>query len=311
MMFGGLGPQRCLFLLFCALFALEPAGKCSKPEQKARSSLKCALVAVKRESFKTCEQSGFCRRNRAYADAVTSLGSSWTSPYAIDPSTIKVKNGKLTGTVLKTIGESQAPVELPLAIQFREPGVARITIDEAKRRKGDIELRHNSQARKERYDEVEKWALIGQGKLDSAAKERISTEQTTVSYGPGNKYKAIIRHQPFSIDFLRDGEVQVKLNGNGLLNYEHWRKKLDKPQKETTESTEDGQETPKPEGTPEATEEEETEDESTWWEESFGGNTDSKPKGPESVGIDITFPNYGHVYGIPGHTGPLSLKETR
>ena len=52
-------------------------------------------------------------------------------------------------------------------------------------------------------------------------------------------------------------------------------------------------------------------DESTWWEESFGGNTDSKPKGPESIGLDITFPGYEHVFGIPMHAAPLSLKETR
>ena len=54
-----------------------------------------------------------------------------------------------------------------------------------------------------------------------------------------------------------------------------------------------------------------SEDPSTWWEEDFGGNQDSKPKGPESVALDISFPNYGHVFGIPEHTGPLSLRETR
>ncbi|MBE7182765.1 MAG: glycoside hydrolase family 31 protein, partial [Terriglobus roseus] len=47
------------------------------------------------------------------------------------------------------------------------------------------------------------------------------------------------------------------------------------------------------------------------WDESFGGNTDTKPRGPESIGLDITFPGYEHVYGIPEHAGPLSLKETR
>uniref|UniRef100_A0A8H7KB70 alpha-glucosidase n=1 Tax=Bionectria ochroleuca TaxID=29856 RepID=A0A8H7KB70_BIOOC len=53
------------------------------------------------------------------------------------------------------------------------------------------------------------------------------------------------------------------------------------------------------------------EDESTWWDEAFGGNTDSKPRGPESVALDISFPGYEHVYGIPEHTGPMSLKQTR
>lgn len=134
-----------------------------------------------------------------------------------------------------------------------------------------------------------------------------------MSYGPNQKYKAIIRHKPFSIDFERDGERHVKLNGNGWMNYEHWRPKIEKVRKEDknkTEETGEGQQTEDSANQVEE-EEEETEDESTWWEESFGGNTDSKPKGPESVGMDITFPSYAHVYGIPGHTGPLSLKETR
>jgi alpha 1,3-glucosidase len=33
--------------------------------------------------------------------------------------------------------------------------------------------------------------------------------------------------------------------------------------------------------------------------------------GPESVGLDITFPGFEHVYGIPEHATSLSLKETR
>ena len=77
------------------------------------------------------------------------------------------------------------------------------------------------------------------------------------------------------------------------MNVEHWRAKVDTPKKE------DGAEE-----TTEASEE-------TWWDESFGGNTDSKPRGPESVALDITFPGYDHVFGIPEHTGPLSLKQTR
>ena len=177
--------------------------------------------------------------------------------------------------------------------------MARITIDEAKRQKGDIELRHGSQARKERYNEVDDWALVGQPRLDVGMKGETAERETIVSYGPNQKYKAIIRHEPFAVDFIRDEQTHVKLNGNGLMNMDHWRPKIEKEKLEG-EEVKEGEE-PRVVG----------EDESTWWEESFGGNTDSKPKGPESVGMDITFPEYEHVYGIPGHTGPLSLKETR
>lgn len=261
-------------------------------------------VSVKHENFKTCAQSGFCKRNRAYADKAASLGSSWTSPYTVKENSIRISGGHVTGTVLKHLSEGSQNVELPLDIHFQEPGVARITIDEAKRQKGDIELRHNSIARKERYNEVASWALVGLPRSDAGAKEGTAQKETTVTYGPANSYKATIRHDPFSIDFIRDEKVHVRLNSNGLLSMEHWRAKVEKEEpKEGNEPKEGGwnNEGVKDEG----------EDESTWWEESFGGSTDSKPKGPESVGMDIIFPEYEHVYGIPGHAGPLSLKETR
>ena len=79
----------------------------------------------------------------------------------------------------------------------------------------------------------------------------------------------------------------MQLNSRGILNLEHWR-----PRKHTHEAKTE-------------------EDESTWWEESFDRHTDSKPRGPESVGMDVSFPGYNHVFGIPEHADALLLKETR
>ena len=47
------------------------------------------------------------------------------------------------------------------------------------------------------------------------------------------------------------------------------------------------------------------------WEETYKGHTDSKPRGPSSVGMDISFVNSKHVYGIPEHADAFSLRETR
>ena len=193
--------------------------------------------------------------------------------------------------VLKTTtgGES---VKLPLAIAFYKSGTARVTIDETRRQTGDIELRYGSKARKERYNEVDAWALVGG--LDVSTTARVidsgDTSITKIEYGPKANHVAVIRHQPFGVEFLRDGETHVAFNQRGLMNVEHWR-----PRKEGEQPPGDSS----------------SEDESTWWEESFGGNTDTKPKGPESLGMDIAFPGYSHVFGIPEHAGPLSLRETR
>ena len=172
--------------------------------------------------------------------------------------------------------------------------MVRVVVDEEKRQKGEIELRHESQARKERYNKVSDWAVVGSLDLNKDVDGTIGKEETIVSYGPKKQYKLIIRHSPFGVDFKRDGNTHIKMNGKGFLNMEHWRPKVEKEVKEGEEENTDV-----------------TEDESTWWDEQFGGNTDSQPRGPESVGLDITFPGYEHVFGIPGHASSLSLKETR
>ena len=277
---------------------------------------------VKHENFKTCDQSGFCRRNRAYADTALST-SNWEAPYKLDRGSIKFDNGIMTGTVYKKIANTEESVRLPLTVSFYESGVARVTIDEEKRRKGQIELRHDSKIRKERYNEAEKWAIIGGTKLSAgAAIDKDSEKGTTkVVYGPESKFAAIVRHSPFGVEFKRDGETQIKFNDRGLMNVEHWRKKVEKPDPPAPEAVEDGYVNPlaEPVETPKTgdetivaqTDNEMAEDESTWWDESFGGNTDSKPRGPEAIALDINFPGYEHVYGIAEHAGPLALKETR
>jgi alpha 1,3-glucosidase len=284
----------CFVLLsvLCSLFT--PAGKQLPPLCIA---LLTTIVSVKYENFKTCDQSGFCKRNRAYADRAGQLGSSFESPYQIAPESLSWKNGQLQGVILKTIDAAGETVRLPLTISFLASGSARVVIDEEKRQKGEIELRHNSIARKERYNEAESWAIVGGLDLSTTAKEERDATKSIVKYGPDGQFEAVVTFAPFGIDFKRGDATHVKLNDRGLLNMEHWRPKVEKAEPK------EGEETP--------VQVQQGEDESTWWDESFGGATDSKPRGPESVALDITFPGYDHVYGIPEHAGPLSLKETR
>lgn len=224
----------------------------------------------------------------------------------LDPASITFNNGQLEGVVLKTLKEGEEKVRLPLTVTFLETGVARVTLDEEKRAKGDIQLRHDSKARKERYNEAAQWALVGGLKLSSGAalSPEVEDGYTKVVYGKDGKHQAIIRHAPFGIEFQRDGETQVKFNERGYMNVEHWRPKVEKPVEEKKEGEEEAKQEEKKA-------EEPVEDESTWWDESFGGNTDTKPRGPEAVALDISFPGYAHVFGIPEHATRLSLKTTR
>lgn len=47
-----------------------------------------------------------------------------------------------------------------------------------------------------------------------------------------------------------------------------------------------------------------------WWEETWMGHTDSKPKGPEAMSLDLVFPGFQNVYGIPERATSLSLRPT-
>lgn len=188
--------------------------------------------------------------------------------------------------------------KLPITVSFLNSGTARVTVDEERRQQKDIELRHDSKIRKERYNEAEKWTIMGGLELDKESLiSHQDDKQINIAYGAGAKLEAAIKFSPFEIDFRRDGDSHITFNDRGLLNVEHWRAKVEK------EEPKEGEET-KEAAAP-------GEDESTWWDETFGGNTDSKPRGPESMALDISFLGYDNVYGIPEHTGPMSLKQTR
>lgn len=219
---------------------------------------------VKHGDFKTCSQSGFCRRNRAIADSATAAGSQWVSPYELDVSSIIIGKGQMKGTIWKTVDGREEKIELPLLFSFYELGAARVQIDEAIRQQGNIVLRNDGKVRKERYNEAEKWALSEGLKLNSDAKFEILKEEgiSRVYYGGPNESEAVIKHKPFEVRFIRDGQVHIVLNERNLLNIEHWR-----PEPEPKEGDEDNGE----------------------WDETFGGATDTKPRGMFTL-INQTMP---------------------
>ena len=42
------------------------------------------------ENPRPASNSGFYKRNRAYADNVATLGNAWASPYALDPNSVRL-----------------------------------------------------------------------------------------------------------------------------------------------------------------------------------------------------------------------------
>lgn len=98
----------------------------------------------------------------------------------------------------------------------------------------------------------------------------------------GNARKFVLTFSPFRIDVYERDRILVSGNQRNMLKFEQYR-----PRQEGEENS-DGQ-----------------------WEETYKSTTDSKPYGPMSVGMDFSFINYEHVYGIPEHADSFSLRNTK
>ncbi|CAH7671577.1 glycosyl hydrolases family 31-domain-containing protein [Phakopsora pachyrhizi] len=261
---------------------------------------------VKRGDFKTCDQASFCKRNRERATRAASpeFSSEWRSPYRIKDSPVWLESENALQTVLVNDLYPKISFILHVAFVRGSEGTLRIKLDELK-------------GLRQRFNEADRWTLWKNPELMSSGELSIKFDktQTGVKWKGtfGHEYRFELRHDPLLITLLKDNHPHIVLNERGLLNMEHFRLKTNeadtKPEEglnlQQTESDRiaDSADRLYP-GFKDANDD-------GLWEETFGGRTDSKPKGPESLSLDITFPGYSYVYGIPEHASPLSLKTTR
>ncbi|KAG9291649.1 hypothetical protein G9A89_022068 [Geosiphon pyriformis] len=251
------------------------------------------IFAVKQQDFKTCDQSSFCRRNRAYADQAQS-NPAFVSPYIVKKDSINLQDGVLSGELLNTINNQPFVFQLHLL----EDNTSRLRINE-------------KTPLKPRYDELKDFVLfkepaktLNYTQKPAGSKGNKDPTETRIKFGIKRQNTVIIHHEPFQINFLVDDSPIITFNNRGHLNFEHLRVKSAKNANQPSDSDK----SPVSEDQQKAIQDIE---EDGSWEESFNGKTDSKPNGPESIALDISFPGFSNVYGIPEHASSLSLKETR
>ena len=273
--------------------------------------------AFKAHDFKTCSQSGFCRRGRALSARAKEAKNSWVSPYSVDPSSIGISTNQAVFTA--AVKSSLYPdINFGLEVRIQEDGVARVRMDEV----GGL---------RKRYDETASWSLIAEPSISKDIKWIPGKKDIRAVYGEKKDIEVVVAYTPLRVSLLRNGKEQVVLNGQGLLHMEHFRtlatvvEHVEQPEVEGDNVDSEAQVVIKAEN-PHAWFEGDTED--AFWEESFLTWTDSKPKGnlkclsvifslftmyivgPESLSVDINFPNHGTVYGIPQHATRLALPTT-
>ncbi|KAG1770546.1 hypothetical protein EV702DRAFT_1202312 [Suillus placidus] len=205
-------------------------------------------LAFKPSDFKTCSQSGFCRRGRALAARAQESPSSWHSPYSTTPEFFfSPHQPGFTTSVHSSIHPN---VKFVLDVIIHEEGI---------------------------------WALIGEPKLSNDVLWTIDGGKAKAVYGPKKDMKLVVDFNPLKITLFRHDSKPVEhIEGEGQSVLQV------NPAAAWFEG--DAQD--------------------AFWDETFSTWTDTKPKGPESLSLDITFPNHAHVYGIPQHATNLSLPST-
>lgn len=115
----------------------------------------------------------------------------------------------------------------------------------------------------------------------------------------GTAFRVVVQHAPFLLTLWAGNTVQATINGRGLFAIEHLREKKVRVYASDSTARVSMLALTVQEGDP-----------AGWWEEEFKSHKDTKPRGPQAISIDLDFPAYHHVYGIPEHASPLSLRPT-
>ncbi|XP_013145415.1 PREDICTED: neutral alpha-glucosidase AB [Papilio polytes] len=229
------------------------------------------VYGVDRNNFKTCDQSGFCKRLRSFKPE--------KSQYTLNLDTVIVHGNILSAEVstVNTETENKIPLwKYALTFSALVDGTFRIQIDEA----DPIYPRYRTQL-----------ALDGEPKADGL--QLVSKEGGKLTLTNTQGHKVLITAEPLKFEFLdQNGDVAVVINENSQLLIEPLRLKREKNDEE--------------EGNENAIE---VEEEGTWGE-NFKSHHDSKPRGNEAVSLDVSFPDADQIYGIPEHTDKFALRTT-
>lgn len=267
--------------------------------------------AFKEYLLKTCGESGFCNRNRHYANNIKNSKNIY---YNLDPKSINYdsKLNLLTASVIKTIPGQEFEVfeddeqtsfqttktddkfiELPITINFLKDIGVRFTLNE----KRDISLDNINidYLNYNRYNETSNWAfdskILSDNDINLSFTHTFDKKKNNLKIIPNNdKSIEIVIHlkDSFTIDVYYNSQLALTINDKLLLNIEHFR------------SEEENQLNLVPE------------------ESSFGSfedvfqysKDDTLPIGPESVALDVTIHGSNDVYGLPEHADSLRLKDT-
>lgn len=251
--------------------------------------LVASTLQVDRSKFKTCKESGFCRRLRSFTDSEDPI-------YRIDPSSISIDNEG--GLILGVINNVKDNVKLSLKITNLKDDMIHLNVNE----ENPLFPRY-----------IPLFAL--EKKPDSSNVSLVERQSDKIRLRLSPHLEFVIHFAPIKFVLIRDQNTIIAVNSRRLFYFEHYRQKpenvaADKPDAEHVANDEQGAGNVESADDSEQKPPEPNESETGMWEEHFGSHEDTKPRGPSAIGADVSFPGSHHVYGIPEHADRFSLEDT-
>lgn len=232
--------------------------------------------AVDKSKFKTCEKVPFCKRNRNRGHG----GEKDASKYQIPADSVSTSANGIAFDLVDT----EWPLRKALVgtLSLHQNGVARLRITEKEPKFTRFEVR----------DVLIEDALAA-GSPASIKKEDGSA---TIEVDATRKVVLSTAPNPFLVEVYVNGKVAMRANSLGQFHFEQYR---DGP---NPNPGNDAKADPSASAFPY--------DDDDMWEQKFQSHKDSNPRGPADFGMDISFVDTEHIYGIPEHASSLALKST-
>ncbi|PVU96997.1 hypothetical protein BB561_000826 [Smittium simulii] len=255
---------------------------------------------VKVEDFKTCNDSRFCKLHRQFADSATKASKA-DPQYYVKKDSVAFADNVLSARIVN----SQKNIDLSLTATFLEQQIVRLRIQEAE------PIKPRYQGCGEHVLKNGEAGLLNSSFSDYNLSIKNSTDGLTthvLHFGKNSQnhdFTLLLTEKPWSLSILQNDKPTIEVNSLGYFNFEnvktHDSVSSVSPSNKISDATEN---------TPLADNSTQTNTD-VKHDETFKSWTDSVPNGPQSFGIDISFPGSSNLYGIPEHASTLSLKTTR
>jgi alpha 1,3-glucosidase len=178
------------------------------------------VMAVKREDFKTCTQSGFCRRHRSWANLIDlhSPAPLWTR-YKINSESIQAlqNQGKWQAIVSKaqSLSDQVRESHWIFILQVITDGMIRLTLKptpDSETSPQPIWLDFSSEV------------LMGDLNQQPWTGERIDEHSTTLNLDKGSHVR--INYDPLTVELYRENKLMLAFNGRGYLRMENGKESI-------------------------------------------------------------------------------------